>query len=123
MSVAGMPQRAKENWRAQNFGKQPRTVNGTVLSETLITAFFSRLYLPRRSACWASGAERYHTARSFPLGGTFATTGFYPCCIHCGYHIGGHLSRGLITKVKTINVFRNFSVSRNSNQYSACKKC
>lgn len=122
MSVAGMPQRAKEIGVRKTLGSSHGQLIAQFLSETLITAFFAALFAQALSLLGFRVLKDIIPPGVAPLGGTLQLLAFILVVSLVVTILAGIYPGVLITKVKTINVFRNFSVSRNSNNKFSLQK-
>jgi len=122
MSVAGMPQRAKEIGVRKTLGSSHGQLMAQFLSETLITAFFAAVFAQALGLLGFRVLKDTIPPGVVPLGGTLQLLAFILVVSIVVTILAGIYPGVLITKWKTINVFRNFSVSRNSNHIFSLQK-
>jgi ABC-type antimicrobial peptide transport system permease subunit len=122
LSVAGMPQRAKEIGVRKTLGSSHGQLIAQFLSETLITAFFAAVFAQALSLLGFRLLKDIIPPGVVPLGGMFQLLAFILVISVVVTILAGIYPGLLITKVKTINVFRNFSVSMNTNHQFSLQK-
>jgi putative ABC transport system permease protein len=122
MSVAGMPQRAKEIGVRKTLGSSHTQLITQFLSETLITAFFAALVAQALGLLGFGLLKDTIPPGVAPLGGMLQLLGFIVVVSVVITILAGIYPGLLITKVKTINVFRNFSGAGNINHKFSLQK-
>ena len=122
MSVAGMPQRAKEIGVRKTLGSSHGQLITQFLSETLITAFFAAILAQALGLLGFRLLKDIIPPGVAPLGGIPQLLAFILVVSVVITILAGIYPGLLITKVKTINVFRNFSVTRNINHTFSLQK-
>jgi putative ABC transport system permease protein len=122
MSVAGMPQRAKEIGVRKTLGSSHGQLITQFLSETLITAVFAAVFAQALGLLGFRLLKDTIPPGIVPLGGTVQLLAFILVVSVVVTLVAGIYPGVLITKVKTINVFRNFSVSGNSQHKFSLQK-
>jgi putative ABC transport system permease protein len=122
MSVAGMPQRAKEIGVRKTLGSSHVQLIAQFLSETLIITFFAAVFAHALSLLGFWLLKDTIPPGVTPLSGTFQLIAFIIIVSFVVTIFAGIYPAWLITKVKTINVFRNFSVVKNNNQKFSLQK-
>jgi putative ABC transport system permease protein len=122
MSVASMPQRAKEIGVRKTLGGSHGQLIAQFLIETLITAFFAAVVAQALALLGFRLLKDIIPAGVSPLGGMLQLLTFIVVVSVVVTLLAGVYPGVLITKVKTINVFRNFSVSRNINHKFSLQK-
>ena len=122
ISIASMPQRAKEIGVRKTLGGRPSQLIAQFLSETLFTTFFAAMLAKFLSLLAFWMLTDIIPPGITPAGGTLQLITFMLfVCIFVTL-LAGIYPAWLITKVKTINVFRNFSVVKNSSQQFSIQK-
>lgn len=122
MSVAGMPQRAKEIGVRKTLGSSHGQLIAQFLSETLITAFFAAVFAQTLSLLGFRLLKDTIPTGVTPLGGLGQLLAFIFTVSALITLLAGIYPGVLITRVKTISVFRNFSVSRKINNTFSLQK-
>jgi putative ABC transport system permease protein len=122
MSVAAMPQRAKEIGVRKTLGSSQGQLIAQFLIETLITAFFAALFSQALALLGFRLLNDTIPPGITPLGGSLQLLGFIVLVSIIVTALAGIYPSVLITKIKTINVFRDFSVTRSGNQKFSLQK-
>jgi putative ABC transport system permease protein len=123
MSVAGMPQRAKEIGVRKTLGSSHAQLIGQCLAETLITAVLAAIFAQALGLLGFRLLKDTIPAGVAPLGGGMLQLLAFIVVVSVVITILAGIYPGfLITKVKTINVFRNFSGTGNVNHKFSLQK-
>jgi len=122
MSVAGMPRRAKEIGVRKTLGSSHSQLIAQFLSETLLTVFLAAIFANMLSLVGFRMLKDIIPPGVTPSGDILQLAAFVILVSVVVTILAGLYPGWLITKVKTINVFRNFSVARNSAQKFSLQK-
>ncbi|MBS1666248.1 MAG: ABC transporter permease [Bacteroidetes bacterium] len=122
MSVAGIPFRAKEIGVRKTLGSSHLQLITQFLSETIITIFFAAILAHAFSLFGFWILKDIIPEGVSLLEGTMQLVAFMLAISVLCSVLAGIYPSWLITKVKTINVFRNFSSTKNSSQKFSFQK-
>lgn len=122
MSVAGMPQRAKEIGVRKTLGSSHAQLIAQFLSETLLTAFLAAVLAHALSLFGFWMLKDIIPPGVTPSGEPLQMAAFILVVSIVVTLLAGIYPAWLITRVKTINIFRNFSVLKNNNQKFSLQK-
>ncbi|MCW3119593.1 MAG: hypothetical protein JWM28_3675 [Chitinophagaceae bacterium] len=122
MSVARIPQRAKEIGVRKTLGSTQAQLIGQFLSETILTAFLATILAYSFSLLGFSILRDIIPEGVTPLGNPLQLAAFIFTLIIAVTILAGIYPGWLITRVKTINVFRHGSVNRSGGQKFGLQK-
>ena len=122
MSIASMPQRAKEIGVRKTLGSSHAQLIFQFLSETLLTTFLGAILAHALSLFGFWILKDIIPPGVTPLGDSFQLAAFIAAASILVTVLAGIYPGWLITKVKTINVFRNFTVVKNKSQKFSLQK-
>ncbi|HLY68703.1 MAG TPA: ABC transporter permease, partial [Puia sp.] len=116
MSIASMPQRAKEIGVRKTLGSSHAQLIFQFLSETLLTIFLGAIFADALSLFGFWILKDIIPPGVARLGESMQAAAFIFAVSIVVTVLAGFYPGWIITKVKTINVFRNFTVIKNYNQ-------
>jgi predicted permease len=122
ISVAAIPQRAKEIGVRKTLGGTRSQLIAQFLSETLFTTFFAAIFANALSLLGFWLLQNIIPPGITPGGDTLQLIGFIAVVSVVVTLLAGIYPAWLITRVKTINVFRNFAVVKGGNQKFSLQK-
>ncbi|HLY69628.1 MAG TPA: ABC transporter permease [Puia sp.] len=121
MSIAGMPQRAKEIGVRKTLGSSHAQLIFQFLSETLFTTFLAAIFAQALGWLGFRLLKDIIPPGVTPLGESLQLVAFVVAVSVVISLLAGIYPGWLIAKVKTVNVFRNSSVVKNNQKFSLQK--